>query len=141
MEKELILEIGTEEIPALFLEKAREDLGNILSGELRGKGVESEETEIFYTPRRLSVRVSGLERKQKDRTTENCGPPKRIAFDENGKPTKAAVGFARSQKVDVEELVIAKRDNGEFLCVRKTVKGRKTSSVLKEILPEVISSV
>lgn len=141
MEKELILEIGTEEIPALFLEKAREDLGNILSGELRDKGVEFEEMEIFYTPRRLSARVSGLQRKQRDRTTENFGPPKRIAFDEDGKPTKAAVGFARSQGVDVEELVIAKRDNGEFLCVRKTVKGKKTSSVLREILPGVISSV
>ena len=141
MEKELILEIGTEEIPALFLEKAREDLGNILSGELRDKGVEFGEMEILYTPRRLSAKVSGLERKQKDRTTENFGPPIRIAFDENGKPTKAALGFARSQKVDVEKLVTAKRDNGEFLCVRKTIKGRKTSSVLKEILPEVISSV
>ena len=141
MEKELILEIGTEEIPALFLEKAREDLGNILSGELRDKGIEFEEMEILYTPRRLSARVSGLERKQKDRTTENFGPPIRIAFDENGKPTKAALGFARSQKIDVEKLIIAKRDNGEFLCVRKTIKGRKTSSVLKEILPEVISSV
>ncbi len=141
MEKELILEIGTEEIPALFLEKAREDLGNILSGELRDKGVEFEEMEIFYTPRRLSARVSGLQRKQRDRTTENFGPPKRIAFDEDGKPTKAAVGFARSQRVDVEELIIAKRDNGEFLCVRKTVKGKKTSSVLKEILPGVISSI
>ena len=141
MEKELILEIGTEEIPALFLEKAREDLGSILSGELRDKGIEFGEMEILYTPRRLSVRVSGLERKQKDRTTENFGPPKRIAFDESGEPTKAAVGFARSQKVDVEKLVIAKRDNGEFLCVRKTIKGRKTSSVLKEILPGVISSV
>lgn len=141
MEKELIIEIGTEEIPALFLEKAREDLGNILSGELRDKGIDFGEMEIFYTPRRLSARVSGLERKQRDRTTENFGPPKRIAFDEDGKPTKAATGFARSQKVDVEELVIAKRDNGEFLCVRKTVKGKKTSSVLKEILPGVISSV
>ena len=141
MEKELILEIGTEEIPALFLEKAREDLGRILSGELHDKGIHFEEMDIFYTPRRLSARVSGLERKQRDRTTENFGPPKRIAFDEDGKPTKAALGFARSQKVDIEELVIAKRDNGEFLCVRKTAKGRKTSSVLKEILPGVISSI
>ena len=141
MERELILEIGTEEIPALFLEKAREDLRNILSGELRDKGIDFEEMEILYTPRRLSARVSGLKRKQKDRTTENFGPPVRIAFDEDGGPTKAALGFARSQKVDVEKLVIAKRDTGEFLCVRKTIKGRKTSSVLKEILPEVISSV
>ncbi len=141
MEKELILEIGTEEIPALFLEKARKDLGNILSAELRDKGIEFEEIEIFYTPRRLSTRVIGLEKKQRDRTTENFGPPKRIAFDEDGKPSKAALGFARSQKVDVSELVIAKRDNGEFLCVRKTVKGRKTSSALKEILPRAISSI
>lgn len=141
MEKELILEIGTEEIPALFLEKAREDLGNILGGELSDKGIEFGEMEIFYTPRRLSVKVGGLERKQRDRTTESFGPPKRIAFDEDGKPTKAAMGFARSQKVDVGKLLVAKRDNGEFLCVRKTVKGRKTSSVLKEVLPEVISAI
>ena len=65
MEKELILEIGTEEIPALFLEKAREDMGRILSGELRDKGIYFEEMDIFYTPRRLSARVSGLERKQR----------------------------------------------------------------------------
>ncbi|MCY4262282.1 MAG: glycine--tRNA ligase subunit beta, partial [Candidatus Dadabacteria bacterium] len=141
MEKELILEIGTEEIPALFLEKAREDLGNILSRELRDKSIEFEGMEILYTPRRLSAKVSGVERKQKDRTTENFGPPIRIAYDESGNPTKAALGFARSQKVDVGELSISKRDNGEFLCLRKTIKGRKTSSVLKEILPEAISSV
>jgi len=141
MEKELILEIGTEEIPALFLKKAREDLGNTLSGKLSDKGIDFGEMEIFYTPRRISARVSGLERKQKDRTAENFGPPKRIAFDENGKPTKASLGFAKSQEVDVEKLVIARRDKGEFLCVRKTIKGKKTSSVLKEILPEVISSI
>ncbi|MCY3986645.1 MAG: glycine--tRNA ligase subunit beta, partial [Candidatus Dadabacteria bacterium] len=74
-------------------------------------------------------------------TTENFGPPIRIAYDESGNPTKAALGFARSQKVDVGELSISKRDNGEFLCLKKTIKGRKTSSVLKEILPEAISSV
>ncbi len=141
MEKELILEIGTEEIPALFLEKCRQDLDGILKGELSDKGIEFESINIFYTPRRISVRISGLERKQKDRTIESFGPPKRIAFDQSGEHSKAALGFAKSQNVDPSELLLVKRDSGEFLCVRKTIKGRKTSSVLKEILPAAICSI
>ena len=141
MEKELILEIGTEEIPALFLGAAAENLRALISGELENRGLEFAEIEILYTPRRLAARVEGLERRQRDRTTVHFGPPVRAAFDENGGPTKAALGFARSQKVNIAALDTAKRDNGEFLCVRKTEKGKRTPSVLKEILPGVVMSI
>lgn len=141
MEKELILEIGTEEIPALFLEKAGADLRSLLGGEFRDNGIEFGEIEVLYTPRRLAARVSGLERKQKDRVSESFGPPVRAAFDEDGKPTAAALGFARSRKVGVDDLVVARRDSGEFLCVRKTSRGKKTSAALREILPRAVSSI
>lgn len=141
MEKELILEIGTEEIPALFLEAAAENLCGLLTGELESRGLEFKQIEAVYTPRRLATRVDGLERKQRDRTTVHFGPPVRVAFDENGAHTKAALGFARSQKVDVGALATEKRDNGEFLCVRKTEKGKRTISILKEILPGVVTAI
>lgn len=141
MEKELILEIGTEEIPALFLAGAAADLRSILEGELRDESVGFGEIEVLYTPRRLAARVSGLERKQKDRVSESFGPPVRVAFDEKGNPTAAALGFARSQKVDVEKLVVARRNNGEFLCARRVSRGRKTPSVLRELLPRAIAAI
>ncbi len=141
MEKELILEIGTEEIPALFLENARNQLRSILDAEFRGQGIGFGSIEVFHTPRRLSVRVSELEEMQRDRTTENFGPPVRMAFDESGEPTKAALGFARAQGVGVSELTVTKRQNGEFLCAKKTVKGTPTSSALKDILPRAILSI
>ena len=141
MEKELILEIGTEEIPALFLARAGADLRAALEGELRDEGVEFGEIEVLYTPRRLAARIGGLERKQKDRVSESFGPPVRAAFDGKGNPTAAALGFARSQKVDVGKLVVAKRNNGEFLCARRTSRGKKTSSVLLEILPRAVAAI
>ncbi len=141
MEKELILEIGTEEIPALFLENARDYLRSALDAEFCEQGIKFGSIEVFYTPRRLSARVSELKELQSDRITETFGPPVRIAFDENGEPTKAALGFARAQGIDVSELTVVKRQNGEFLCAKKTVKGTQTSSALEDILPKAILSI
>lgn len=141
MKNELILEIGTEEIPALFLEESTSNLNQKIKQEFEKNSLSFEDVQIFYTPRRIVVKVSGLLPKQKDQVIENFGPPKKIAFDENGKPTKAAIGFAKSQGVDVNKLDIAKRDNGEFLAFKKKVKGRKTDKVLIELFPEIIHSI
>lgn len=141
MSNELLLEIGTEEIPALFLKRAESDLKSSVEKELNNLSINFSNIETFSTPRRLTVVVSDLESKQQDQTIETFGPPKRIAFDEDGKPTKAALGFAKSQNVDIEKVEIAKRDNGEFLCVKNKLIGRKTSAILKELLPDVINSI
>ncbi|MGI9554114.1 MAG: glycine--tRNA ligase subunit beta [Thermodesulfobacteriota bacterium] len=141
MTGELILEIGTEEIPALFLRKAGEDLKASVQKEFSSNSLEFDDLQTYFTPRRLVVYVKGLNDSQKDKLTENFGPPKRIAFDEKGKPTKAAIGFAKSQNVDIKNVEVARRDNGEFLCVRNKVKGKKTRDVLKEILPKLITSI
>ena len=123
MGKELILEIGTEEIPAGFMRDAIDNLSEIASKELAGNALSYGNISSFGTPRRLTLRVTNLSAKQEDQSRESYGPPVRIAFDEKGNPTNATIGFAKSQGVDVSELVTVKRDRGEFLAAVKKTKG------------------
>jgi hypothetical protein len=78
---------------------------------------------------------------QEDRSREFYGPPVRIAFDEKGNPTNATIGFAKSQGVDVKDLVTVTRDRGEFLAAVKKIKGQKTEKLLKELLPRIITGL
>ena len=141
MKNELILEIGTEEIPALFLEESSSSLNATIRKEFENNSLSFENVQTYYTPRRIATMVSGLLPKQKDKVTENFGPPRKIAFDDKRRPTKAAIGFARSQGVDVKKLDVVKRDNGEFLAFRKKVKGQDTAKVLTTLLPDIIRSI
>jgi len=141
MTGELIFEIGTEEIPALFLKKANADLLSLLTKEFEIYSLEFDKIETYSTPRRLVAHITGLPDSQKDRVIVNFGPPKKIAFDESGRPSKAALGFAKSQNTNIDDVDIVSRDNGEFLCVKKELKGEKTSELLKNILPKVINSL
>ncbi len=141
MAKELILEIGTEEIPAGFLDYAVKDLGSLARKALKENSLGFESIESYGTPRRLALRVQGLPDKQEDRTEEAYGPPVKIAFDENGDPTKPALGFAKAQGVDIKNVSTVTRDRGEFLAVKRKIKGQKTDKLLKEILPKLILSI
>lgn len=141
MANELILEIGTEEIPALFLAESSSNLKKLTEDNFKKNSINFEKVETFYTPRRLVVKVSGLLPKQEDTLIESFGPPRKIAYDDKGNPTKAATGFAKSQGVEVKDLKIAKRDNGEFLSFKKKIKGISTEKVLKDLLPEIIKSI
>lgn len=141
MEKELILEIGTEEIPAGFLEEAIGNLRDIAEREFRRNFIPFRDVNTFGTPRRLVLRAAGISDKQEDQISEITGPPKRISFDESGKPTKAALGFANAQGVDVKELVVVQREKGELLAVRRKIRGEKTEKVLKDLLPKIVLSI
>jgi glycyl-tRNA synthetase beta chain len=141
MEKELILEIGTEEIPAGLLQQAVKDLSNIAEREFKDNLLIYKDIKTFGTPRRLTLRVTGLWDKQSDNVAETLGPPKRIAYDESGAPTKAAIGFAKAQGVDAKGLVIVSRDKGEFIAVKREIKGQKTENVLSALLPKIILSI
>lgn len=103
MAKELILEIGTEEIPAGFLDYAVKDLEALAKKALDENSLVFESIESYGTPRRLTLRVEGLPEKQEDRTEEAFGPPVKIAYDEDGNPTKPALGFAKAQGVDIKD--------------------------------------
>jgi glycyl-tRNA synthetase beta chain len=141
MKGELLLEIGTEEIPAGFISDALSGLSDALRKELKSNRIGFTDIKTMGTPRRLVGLVEGLSERQETLVTEKIGPARDLAFDQNGKPTKAAIGFARSQGIDVDQLELVKNDKGEYICARKKEEGRATLHVLSEILPGIITSI
>jgi glycyl-tRNA synthetase beta chain len=140
MKQGMLLEIGTEEIPSRFIPAALEGMRELLKKELEFQRVECGETKVMGTPRRLTL-FAELADKQRSLEQERIGPPKSVAFDPQGKPTKAALGFAQKEGVRVEALKVVATDKGEYLCVRKREEGRGTRDILSEVLPRVITSI
>ncbi|MBP1715497.1 MAG: glycyl-tRNA synthetase beta chain [Deltaproteobacteria bacterium] len=138
---ELLLEIGTEEIPSGFMPRALEAMKDLLQKEFQTHRLAFQEVKSLGTPRRLVVTASGVAAAQEQRFLEVIGPAKRIAFDEKGQPTKAALGFAKGQGIPVEDLQIAKTEKGEYICARKEEKGEETSRLLPAILTRLISAI
>lgn len=141
MSKELLLEIGTEEIPSAFLPKAIKDIDDIIRKELSHRRIQHGDIKTMATPRRLCLCVANLSSKQEDQLLEKIGPAKRVAFDENGNPTKAATGFAAGQGIDASELEVVTTEKGEYICARKKIAGGDTRALLPEILTKLIVSL
>lgn len=141
MGKELLLEIGTEEIPAAFLPKAIKDMEEIIRKEFSNKHIGHGDIKAMATPRRLCLSVANLSDKQEDQIIEKTGPAKRVAFDENGNPTKAAMGFAAGQGITVSELELITTEKGEYICARKKIAGENTKVLLPDILTKFITSI
>jgi glycyl-tRNA synthetase beta chain len=141
MAKDLILEIGTEEVPAGFIPGALLSLEGLFKKSLDANHLSHKGLKTLGTPRRLTIIVKALEEKQRDASTEVKGPARRAAFDESGKPTKALLGFAGSQGVKVEELKAVKTEKGEYLYAIKKVQGERTKKILPGALKAIVSSL
>lgn len=137
MSKNLLLEIGTEEVPAHVMPGILKELKEKAEKALQENRVAFESVRTIGTPRRTALLVTGLAESQEDVESENRGPSVQIAFDADGNPTKAAQGFARGQKVDPKDLVV--KDGYVYAMVHE--KGQATAELLKTILPELISSL
>ena len=140
-DQDFLLEIRTEEIPAPALLPARLELARATGEALAEEGLAPQKIESYGTLRRLALVVRGLPEKQADRAAEVLGPPESSAFGKDGKPTKAAVGFAKAQKVDVADLVVVDSPRGKTVAARKTIPGRDASEVLAEILPKIVAGL
>jgi len=138
---ELLLEIGLEEVPARFLPEAERNLREMTAKRLAELDLSCESVRVFSTPRRLTLVVDGLAAGQPDREVEKTGPSKKAAYDEQGKPTKAALGFAKGQGVEVEDLQIFTTDKGEYLGVRKTIAGKPAAELLPGALTEILAAL
>lgn len=138
MARDLLFEVGCEELPARFIEPALRSLAEEAERAFREADLTFEEIRTLGTPRRLTLLVVGLSERQPDRVEEIQGPPRRIAFDPEGKPTPAALGFARKQGVDLSEIRIKKTPRGEYLFVERKIPGRATREILPEILTELL---
>jgi glycyl-tRNA synthetase beta chain len=138
---ELLLEIGTEEIPSGFTPKAMEEMQSLLEKAFQAQRIGYKDIKPMGTPRRLVLVATGVAPAQEGRIVETIGPAKRIAFDPQGNPTKAALGFARGQGIPVEELQTVRTEKGEYVCARKEEKGEETFQLLPAILPRLIASI
>lgn len=141
MSRELLLEIGAEEIPAGFVPKALTALEDMARKELEAARLTFDRISTMGTPRRLVLHITGLPELQPDAELTTLGPSKKAAFDADGKPTRAAEGFARSQGVSVSDLQSVETDKGEYLAVTKKETGRSTLTILSELLPAMIGAI
>ena len=143
---EFLLEIGCEEIPAGMIEKASHELQAILEKHLSSAGLVDEPTaqqsiETFGAPRRLAAVVRNLRLRQEDVTREITGPPKSVAFDSLGEPTRAAMSFAEKQGIPVSKLLMVQTPKGEYLAARQVVQGKPAHEILATIIPQAIHQI
>ena len=138
---DLLFEIGTEEIPASYVPPALAQLQEIATESLTNHRISFGEIQALGTPRRITLSIKDLETFQESEETEVVGPPKRIAFDENGEPTKAAIGFAKTQGVEISDLRVVETERGEYIAASKLEEGVAAQEVLQVLLPEWIEAL
>ncbi|MBU0993072.1 MAG: glycine--tRNA ligase subunit beta [Proteobacteria bacterium] len=137
----LLFEIGTEEIPAGYIEPALSALSGMLLSKLENVRIGFGSTKTFGTPRRLAVIVNDVSGKQEEKTEEVTGPPEKVGFDADGKPTMAAVKFAEKVGIPVSDIRIKETPKGKYLCADKTEAVSDTITLLKGIFPSVIDAI
>ena len=137
---DLLFELGTEELPPRALEKLAQALYQETTALLEKAGIDfnQEQSRWYATPRRLALYLAAIDRAQPDRQEERRGPALQAAFDDNGAPTAAAQGFARSCGVAVEALEQRQTPKGAWLYFTRQVTGKSLQALLQEILPQAL---
>lgn len=138
---DLLLEIGLEEVPAKFMPPALAELKQMAETQLNEQRISYDEVVTYGTPRRIALVVKNIADKQQDLEEEAKGPAVKAAYDADGNPTKAAMGFARGQGVDVADLYQKEVNGGLYVFATKKAAGVPTSEVLPELLPQFVTGI
>ena len=141
MSKDLLYEIGTEEIPAKYMPATLEQVKSISETMLKENRIAFEEVKTYGTPRRIVLFVKGIAEQQEDLEELVKGPSKKAAYDESGNPSKALMGFLKGQKAELNEVFIQELSGVEYIYYKKHQKGQPTKEVLKSILPNILTSI
>ncbi|ELI9715190.1 glycine--tRNA ligase subunit beta [Vibrio cholerae] len=141
MAKEFLIELGTEELPPKQLRTLAEAFAANFAAELAAADIAHEGVTWFATPRRLALKVTNLAESQPDRVVEKRGPAVNVAFDADGKPTKAAEGWARGNGITVEQAERLVTDKGEWLLFKEQVQGQQTASVVVEMAAKALANL
>lgn len=139
MAKDLLLEIGLEEIPAKYVSSSVQQLKERVENFLTDNKIAFNHVETYATPRRLSVIVKAVSEQQADDTLVFKGPAKKIALDADGNWTKAAIGFVKGQQVDVSDIYFETIKDIEYVHIKKEIKGQDTISILSQLKEVVLA--
>jgi glycyl-tRNA synthetase beta chain len=139
--EDFLVEIGTEELPPKALRSLQDAFGEKLVAGIDDVRLSHGEVRTFASPRRLTVLVADLALRQEDRKVEQKGPPVRVAFDDDGKPTPAAKAFAKKCGVEVAELGRNKTDKGEWLTFESVVNGETVAQLLPELIGRALAAL
>ncbi|MDK2803646.1 MAG: glycyl-tRNA synthetase beta chain [Peptostreptococcaceae bacterium] len=140
MNKKLLFEIGTEEIPARFIAKTKADMKGYLEKTLKELHIEYKSIELKCTPRRFVVIIDELAENQATVEEELKGPAKKIAFDENNNPSKALLGFLKGKDISPEEVYFKTVGKDEYAHIKLTKEGQAVKGLLKDIFEGMIKS-
>lgn len=141
MGKDLLFEIGTEEIPARFMEPAFSFIESYTREKFKEYRIDHGKIKVTGTPRRLVLFVEDVSERQARKEEEIIGPPANKAFDASGNVTKAGEGFARSHGVSVSDLKIKSTPKGEYVYIVKIDEGRETKEILPEFFVNLVKSI
>lgn len=136
----LLLEIGTEEIPAGYIKPALDAIETNLLEKLDKARISHGSAKTLATPRKLAIQIENVASQQTPETSEITGPPQKVAYDDQGRPTVAAVKFAEKVGVEVDALTIKETAKGAYLCATSTDTGRPSIELLVQMLPSVIQA-
>ena len=137
MAKDLLFEIGAEEIPAGFLPNIIKQLGELATAALAERHIPHGSVKVYATPRRVALLINDVAERGEDVHETHKGPSVSIAYDGDGNPTKAAIGFARGKGLDVSELKVV----DGYIFADTTTAGLDTKEVLSEVLPSLITGL
>lgn len=141
MAKELLIELGTEELPPTQLRTLAEAFYHNFQTELKAADLPFEAMQWYATPRRLALKVAGLAEQQPDKVVEKRGPAVAVAFDADGHPTKAAEGWARGNGITVAQAERLTTDKGEWLLFKQAVKGQSAKTLIVELAAKALSNL
>jgi len=133
--KDLLFEIGAEEIPASYIQPALSQMSAAAEAFFKEARLKHGAIRAEGTPRRLALMVAGLQERQDDRSEEAQGPSVKIAYDAQGNPTQVAIGFAKGKGVDVKDLKTQASPKGDVIVAKVFQPGKYTVDLLEEWLP------
>ena len=139
--KDFLFELGVEEIPAGYIAGAIETIKDHFETNLKKANLAYNELIIFSTPRRFAIKITSLQTQQEDEVIERTGPTKEMAYDAEGKLTKAALGFLRGAGADEKDIIIKQTPKGEKIAINKEIKGEPATSILKNLVKDVIAEI
>ncbi|MGE6475468.1 glycine--tRNA ligase subunit beta [Psychrobacter sp. NPDC078631] len=137
----ILFELGCEELPPKSLKPLRDALQASVTEQLTAADITFDSIKAFAAPRRLAIQIQGISDKQPDRTEQKRGPAIKAAFDAEGNPTRAAMGFAKGLGIEASELTTIKTDKGDYVGFEQTIRGQATTELLPAIFQTALDNL